>query len=251
MLLSTKIYYSFYDTEHIDTASFEKRLDAVCRELGDRGKPIASRKVSVAEGVPPALAPALAPVRAPAAISVSATPPRAALATVTPEQSFSPSMQMPSMAQQRVGGGLGSLGSLGEVSAFMERQQLIQTERDSQVRAELMAEMDKQRKEMQTKLDEVEAKMTKQELVSAEQLLALQTRLEVVHASQLLTDDELYLLEDLCADFLDLKSSMGTVAVEMVHSLGVASKVHRLVGLSEGLARDGSFARQLKRKFPA
>ena len=39
LLLGTRVYYRFYgDAEHEDQASFEKRIDAVVREIGDRGK---------------------------------------------------------------------------------------------------------------------------------------------------------------------------------------------------------------------
>ena len=45
------IYYRFYDAEHEDQASFEKRIDTVVREIGDRGK---HKAASVSEAIPPA-----------------------------------------------------------------------------------------------------------------------------------------------------------------------------------------------------
>jgi len=60
LLLGTRMYYRFYDAEHEDQASFEKRIDAVVREIGDRGQPKAKLAL-VSEGVPPPAAPQPAP----------------------------------------------------------------------------------------------------------------------------------------------------------------------------------------------
>ena len=49
--LGTRMYYSFYAAESDDDAAFEKRLDAVVREIGNRGRPLTNQ--SVAEGIPP------------------------------------------------------------------------------------------------------------------------------------------------------------------------------------------------------
>ena len=65
---------------------------------------------------------------------------------------------------------------------------------------------------------------------------------------------ELYGLEDLVADFAELKMSMpGQLITEvMIYTSTfdpLASKVHKLVGVSAAVASDATFARQLRRKF--
>jgi hypothetical protein len=65
-------------------------------------------------------------------------------------------------------------------------------------------EMDKLREEnMQARIQvAVQAAQKPQEAVSDEQLAALQTRIESLHEAKLLSEDEFYSLEDLCAEYL-------------------------------------------------
>ena len=86
-----------------------------------------------------------------------------------------------------------------------------------------------------------------QELIPAPQLAALQRRLEELHSAQLLSEEELHTLEDLCADYLALKPS-ATVGFTP-ELISVAATLSKLISLSEGMAADGSFARQARRKF--
>ena len=98
--------------------------------------------------------------------------------------------------------------------------------------------------------DVVVAQLTApQEAVSAEQIGALTARLETLHAARLLSDDELFAAEDCVADFLEVKGSVGVVTMDVVHANRAAGKAHKLVVLSEGVAKDAMFARQLRRKF--
>ena len=64
---------------------------------------------------------------------------------------------------------------------------------------------------------------------------------------------ELYVFEDLVADFVELKmSAAGQIVTEhMVFASpgGAAGRLHRLVGLSSAMAGDAAFARQARRKF--
>jgi hypothetical protein len=94
---------------------------------------------------------------------------------------------------------------------------------------------------------------TQQAAVSDDELTALQTRLVSLHAAKLLQDEELFVLEDLIADFVELG---GTVTKEMLISTGApafeaAAKLHKLVLLSEKMPGDAAFARQARRKFAA
>ena len=92
-----------------------------------------------------------------------------------------------------------------------------------------------------------------QELISAEQLASLQARLESLLAAQLLTEEEFFALEDLCADYLEVQTfAAGVLTQEAVGSnpaYGEVAKLAQLIAVSEGLASDAGFARQARRKF--
>ena len=115
--------------------------------------------------------------------------------------------------------------------------------------------------EMSTVVDRMEALEARvkelapappKELVSAEQLAALETRLDAMHEARLLSDDELFALEDICADYLELKTSTaGVLTHEVAYANpgGAAVKLAKMIGLSEGTASDPRCARQLRRKF--
>ena len=141
---------------------------------------------------------------------------------------------------------------------------------DTKARAELQAKLDQTLEQMETLRDEVvEAKvhaavvnterrireeLQPPEAISSEQLAALQGRLETLHEAKLLSEEELFALEDLCADATELQLTVGAVTKEMIFSapgpaFEAATKVHKLVGLSEQFAGDAAFARQAKRKF--
>ena len=134
LILGTRLWYAFWDADADDDSAFEKRLDAVCKEIGDRGKPKVSEAVPPSAPAPaPALAPAPAVSRAPAPVEAPATPSRAALipaAVATPGQSFTPTMYMvsPTPQLQLHGGATGS--SLTELSEFMKEQHQMLMERE-------------------------------------------------------------------------------------------------------------------------
>ena len=92
--------------------------------------------------------------------------------------------------------------------------------------------------------------------ISDDELAALQARFESLHAAQLLTDEELYASEDLCADFVELQASVldgGVLTMDAifraVRHTPAALQVYKLVRLSGSMASDAAFARQLRRKF--
>ena len=72
------------------------------------------------------------------------------------------------------------------------------------------------------------------EAISEAQLEALQARLHALHASQLLSDDELFSIEDVIAD-LEVGSD--------------DTRVEQLITLSGRMAGDGAFSRQIRRKI--
>lgn len=275
--------YQMWDAEQDDDAAFERRLDSVVREIGERGKLM----TAVAEAVPPqpqrqavpveqaleeapepapaasitehewptASAPAAAPAVERAAV-VAATPHRAAT-VAAPEQPCTPSMDAMESSEtaHRVDGSL--TGNLAELTSFMkDALKMYQTHHDAQLEREekLEGKWEAQRREIEAKLEaqqrEVDAKLAPKPVVSSEQLFALESRLEALHSAQLLSDDELYALEDVSADYIDFMASVGgVVTTEMACGSQVVTKLLKLVALSEGIARDGAFARQARRKY--
>ena len=117
----------------------------------------------------------------------------------------------------------------------------------------MRAELERQRTQMERQRSEMEAKLevltAPQEVVSAQQVEVLGARLEALHAAQLLSDDELFAAEDSIADFIEAKASCGVVTMEFVNANRALGKAHKLVALSEGMPKDATFARQLRRKF--
>ena len=146
----------------------------------------------------------------------------------------------------------GLVTSPAEMSAlFREIRQDAKAERDeleTKIKAEHKVEMDQMRAEIE-KLKPAPP----QELISAEQLTALQARLESLHGAQLLTEEEFFALEDLCADYLEVQTfAAGVLTQEVVGSnpaYGEVAKLAQLIAVSEGLASDAGFARQARRKF--
>ena len=73
-------------------------------------------------------------------------------------------------------------------------------------------------------------------------LCSVTARLETLHAASLISDTQLFALEDLIGDYLAAKPEPRELAAAMV-------KVQSLVALSEGMRRDAALARQLIRQF--
>eukprot|EP01043_Picozoa_sp_COSAG02_P000752 COSAG02_NODE_14_length_56855_cov_512.793661_33_plen_369_part_00 len=195
LILGTRMWYAMWDAENDDEAAFERRVDSVTREIGERGKLNVSESVPpVREAAPtPAPAPArsvapavsLAPSRAPApapalsSTTVAASDPSSLFPTstlvsqprgtaaITPNVASSVQNQQPT-AQQQVSSSAhaalsGTGASLMEVSAFMTEQLKAQV-------VEQRAHDNEQHAEMLRLLVEREAK--------------LEAKLEAKHAAQ-------------------------------------------------------------------
>ena len=124
------------------------------------------------------------------------------------------------------------------------------------IRQDAKVERDELESKHKAEMEKLRAELTPapaQELISSEQLTALQARLESLHAAQLLSDEEFFALEDLCGDFIELQgSTVGVLSQDLVCSsaaYSVAARLAKVVGLSEGLASDAGFARQARRKL--
>ena len=120
--------------------------------------------------------------------------------------------------------------SMIEVVTMLEREEKLRQEMEAQ---------------MQALREDLREELTPRPAVTEEQLAALQSRLEAMHAAQLLTDEELFALEDICVDYI----ALGLVTAEMAGGNAAASKLLQLVRVSEGVAADASFGRQAKRRF--
>jgi hypothetical protein len=144
-------------------------------------------------------------------------------------------------------------GTFAELSAFLKEQQAFYEKQ--QAASEAKAE--KAKSEMESKLAAIEAKLLATEAklkpapaASDEQLSALQSRLEAMHAAELLQEAELTACEDLLADVIALEASMGTqLTVEMAQANLSVAKMCKLVALSAKMPSDSAFARQIRRKF--
>ena len=238
LILGTRLWYPFHEEVVQTEESFTRQIEATVREIGERGK---VRAVGVPEGLPKSPAPAPAP--APAAARPMPTSPQPASAQLaTAERSFTPTLSSPPQMQSD------SLSSAAVVELLLEREEKLRSEakaEKAELEARIHAEKVELRKEMQARLTE----LAPQEAISAERLTALAARLEALHAAQLLTDEELCALEDCLADFVDVRAAYSVVTAEVVHANAAASKVLKLVLLSEGLAKDAAFVRQARRKL--
>ena len=115
-------------------------------------------------------------------------------------------------------------------------------------REHMEAKLEEQRQETTKLRLEMEKRLAPKEVISAEQVDAVTARLEALHAAQLLSDEELFALEDCMADFIEARAAVDVVTMETVNTVRAVGKMHKLVSLSEGLG-DPALARQLRRKF--
>jgi hypothetical protein len=141
-----------------------------------------------------------------------------------------------------------------EAEAKLEKQRQEHTcEAEAKLEAqrkEADAKLEKQRDETEKLHNETESLReqarvrTASEAISEEQLEALQSRLVALHEAKLLTDEESDTAEDITIDCLELlaKAPMTTLEHPTV------DKVRTMLVLSEKVAADRAFARQLRRK---
>jgi hypothetical protein len=316
------MWYSMWDAEKDDDDAFERRLDSVVREIGDRGKVMLPeavppfREPTPAPAPAPALAPAPAVAPAVAPVPTAATAPASVAQPTTPSvdtRHFTPSAQQ--LQQASPGGtyplvlhpstvstgGATAAGSFDTMAAFLNGQQdkfveLLREERDevtkqrdaleskleeqrreSEAKAEqLRQEMNRQRQQSETKADQLRreseakaeqlrqqsqttAEQLRQEIeqlraetaarpplamnmIDEEQLAALQSRLQSMHGAKLLTDDELFSLEDMIVDCIEVMPTAGASAVEV-------EKVAKMLLVSSKVQSDSTLSRQLRRKL--
>jgi hypothetical protein len=61
--------------------------------------------------------------------------------------------------------------------------------------------------------------------------------------------DEAFLLEDLCADIIELEAETGQLTVEMARANPTILKASKLIALSQRILNDAALARQIRRKY--
>lgn len=129
----------------------------------------------------------------------------------------------------------------------MERKMKDQQEVIEKMREEHQQVIEKLREEQQQAIQNMREELGARPRIASDelsepQLEALQARLHVLHTSQQLTDETMCSLEDCIADCIELMPD-GLATTEPVE------KVARMIKLSERMGADGTFARQLQRKF--
>ena len=273
LILGQSMYYAFYPNAVPTDRKFTQQMDALIREVGDRGK--AKTRARASEGALPrrGLAPAAAfePTPAPApAAAVPTTPSRELAPTSTPDHGFSPSVQLsPSMPMVQPVTSAGGGGSFSEMSSFfMQQREEAKAERaEMEARqdakdARMEGSMEQQRKEMEAKMHEQQAALRAEltprppaAAITLEKLAALQARVEALHAAELLADEERFALEDTIADWAEASASAAEgrvitqTALHATPALGAGVAVHKMIKISEVATGDAAFARQLRRKF--
>ena len=173
------------------------------------------------------------------------------------------SVQTVATTSSSVGGG----GTTSAGSSFVEMTSFFREERAhleskleqqelkaEQQRQELEGKLERQREELEAKVEQqrqmiesLQAQLAARpqpamEVVDEEQLAALQSRLQAMHGSKLLTDDELFSIEDAIVDCVEAMPTAGASASEV-------EKVAKMLVVSSKVASDGTLARQLRRKF--
>ena len=140
-------------------------------------------------------------------------------------------------------------GTTSAGSSFVEMTSFFREER-----AHLESKLEQQKRELEGKLEQqrqviesLQAQLAARpqpamEVVDEEQLATLQSRLQAMHGSKLLTDDELFSIEDAIVDCVEAMPTAGASASEV-------EKVAKMLVVSSKVASDGTLARQLRRKF--
>ena len=109
--------------------------------------------------------------------------------------------------------------SLVEMSALVNLTDKIRADMKAE-KEEMLAQA---KADTEASLHKLRQELTPREVVTDTQVKALQTRLEALHAAQLISDDELFVLEDCIADFFEVKRSFDVVTLEIAstnHAVG-------------------------------
>jgi uncharacterized coiled-coil protein SlyX len=162
------------------------------------------------------------------------------------------SVQTVATTSSSVGGG----GTTSAGSSFVEMTSFFREERAhleskleqqelkaEQQRQELEGKLEQQRQTIESLQAQLAARpQPAMDVIDEEQLAALQSRLQAMHGSKLLTDDELFSIEDAIVDCVEAMPTAGASASEV-------EKVAKMLLVSSKVASDSTLARQMRRKF--
>ena len=283
--MGTRLWYAMWDANEDDDAAFERRANPMLREIGDRCKVVAVEAGQQPHEPTPAPSPAptrqVAQAQTPgvgaphSSTSSSHSHQQGEKTAVKGSRAVTTVQQlMPSTASSTTSGSFAEMAAfIREEHAFRESQRQEWEAKLEAQRQQSEAKLEKQRQELEAKLEaqqkESEAKLEAQRqayetkleaqrqeterqdakmkmCVSNAQLEGLQERFDALHQAKLLTDDEVLVLENKIADFIDRRSS----AMVAPADIGVvAESVRKLVGMCEGVSRDGMLARQLRQRY--
>eukprot|EP01043_Picozoa_sp_COSAG02_P026250 COSAG02_NODE_1506_length_12232_cov_420.616088_13_plen_164_part_00 len=140
---------------------------------------------------------------------------------------------------------------LEEHKLLLQREEKMQARADK-LREEAKVEMDELRQEMQQQMEKLceELKPAPPPSISNDQIATLQARLEALHAAELLTEVELDALEDIVMEYVEVKASPAAASGDMHAQASLATcDLWRLLAISEAVATDAVFARQVWRRF--
>ena len=130
-----------------------------------------------------------------------------------------------------------------ELEGKLERQRQESEGKLEQQREESQAKVEQQRQMIESLQAQLAARpQPAMDVIDEEQLAALQSRLQAMHGSKLLTDDELFSIEDAIVDCVEAMPTAGASASEV-------EKVAKMLVVSSKVASDGTLARQMRRKF--
>ena len=273
LVLGTRLWYPLYGADDGDEV-FENAVDAIAREIGDRGRrrqaePQAQQHEQVQQHEQePQLQPHVQQTSS-TPFAPFPTPAPAPMMAATPDRGgYSPSIHASSPQTLATSGSLptvlsssGGGANLAEFAGFL---QLFKQHQEDTVASHRTAEdaLDakiEQKLLLASATAAAAAAAAPQEASMAEQVQAVQARLEQMHEQGLLADEVLFALEDLVADVVEARaSSLDTVITkQMLHAwtddvrqrLASAAKLHQPVELGEAVQTDAAFARQIKRKF--
>eukprot|EP01043_Picozoa_sp_COSAG02_P015292 COSAG02_NODE_648_length_18943_cov_924.526746_12_plen_190_part_00 len=167
LLLGSRLWYSLWDADQDDDATFSSRIQPIIREIGDRGKPgTSSAAAKIYEGVPPAtFTPAPEPVARATNTAVGTSLPEVTHAGETARVGY----------------------SLDELAKFIEMQHRLLNERDAQTRVEKAELEAKLEAKLEARLEAQRRNMEGHVIICDEQLTVLQNRIETLHAAELIT----------------------------------------------------------------
>eukprot|EP01043_Picozoa_sp_COSAG02_P081138 COSAG02_NODE_19653_length_871_cov_0.976684_1_plen_178_part_01 len=167
LLLGTRLYYDFHDAGSDDDVAFEKRMDALCREIGSRGQqqqPQQRRRQQQqpeqqeqqqsepsepSEAVPPSRttpAQAHTPTAAQAPATVAHDPAlMSPVSTAPPRHHQSVVGMAKASTEPSVSTGIATSGSFGEMASFFREER----EAAKADRADMEVKLERQRAEME------------------------------------------------------------------------------------------------------